>query len=95
MSELQIPIAKGGKGFDGSGHGFFGGVNGLVVDKFSFEIGRRLTVQGHISLRNIVRVKMGARLHLPGTTPHLVNRLDRETSGVVVIAKNGDFFKGC
>ena len=29
-----------------------------------------------------------ARLHLPGTTPHLVNRLDRETSGVVVIAKN-------
>lgn len=29
-----------------------------------------------------------ARLHLPGTTPHLVNRLDRETGGVVVIAKN-------
>ena len=29
-----------------------------------------------------------ARLHLPGSAPHLVNRLDRETSGVVVIAKN-------
>ena len=30
-----------------------------------------------------------ARLHLgPASRPHLVNRLDRETSGVVVIAKN-------
>ena len=29
-----------------------------------------------------------ARLHQAGGTPHLVNRLDRETSGVVVIAKN-------
>ena len=29
------------------------------------------------------------RLHLgPGSTAHLVNRLDRETSGVVVVAKN-------
>ena len=32
-----------------------------------------------------------ARLHLgPEGTPHLVNRLDRETSGVTVIAKNAD-----
>lgn len=29
-----------------------------------------------------------ARLYLPGGTPHLVNRLDRETSGLVVIAKH-------
>jgi 23S rRNA pseudouridine1911/1915/1917 synthase len=30
-----------------------------------------------------------ARLHLgDGGTPHLVNRLDRETSGIVVLAKN-------
>ena len=28
------------------------------------------------------------RLYLPGATPHLVHRLDRETSGVVIAAKN-------
>lgn len=28
------------------------------------------------------------RLYLPGGTPHLIHRLDRETSGLVVIAKN-------
>ena len=28
------------------------------------------------------------RLHLPGGTPHLIHRLDRETSGLVVVAKN-------
>ena len=31
------------------------------------------------------------RLHLgEGATPHLINRLDRETSGVVLVAKNSD-----
>jgi len=29
-----------------------------------------------------------ARLHLAGAMPHLVNRLDRETSGIVILAKN-------
>jgi 23S rRNA pseudouridine1911/1915/1917 synthase len=31
-----------------------------------------------------------ARLHLGNAQPHLVNRLDRETSGVVIIAKNSE-----
>jgi len=55
----------------------------LVVNKPAGLVCHPTKADGYSSLISLARAYLG-----PGSRPHMVNRLDRETSGIVMVAKN-------
>src|SRR5262245_59170103 len=57
----------------------------LVIEKPAGLVCHPTKTDEYSSLISRVRLYLG-----PGAQPHLINRLDRETSGVTLVAKNDD-----
>jgi 23S rRNA pseudouridine1911/1915/1917 synthase len=62
----------------------------LVVNKAAGLVCHPTKNGGMSSLIGRARLHLNLQLSTPNPQPHLVNRLDRETSGVVLIAKNSE-----